>query len=638
MGGTVMKGKSFMKRLCVILTAVMMIVSVAACGRENAPADTEDEESGESSSRDDDSEDTDPEDEESPVRIIVVGDDTVGVFISDKSCKKVFAEPGDDESEQSLKLYNEDGSVQFDFSSFSAYCLIGASKNSAGTPVSCGYEENYVTENTYFVSFTYEGLTSFFDTDSKWTFSSFNNSNGKEKEIAVIKGGDMICEAGFEEYADLIGEFMELPDPVCDWEGKYMSDGYGDVEGIADIAVTEHNALIFHCTFDGETYDYIGYEKILTDVSGGLYANAKLINGYSEYGDTTEKVSFMYSGDDAYGSGELSEELTYCLDRYNTSSGDHIYAWLNKWHHPYMAPEGFADEDPNGLLGRTDPEDETYFMPASDDYVLTFNRAYEYGYTDSLTDQYVLYSYDVNGHGIDRRYKFVFESEELAEEYYEGAKPTGSDADVRFMERCGNIIYGWENPDYMLKYFLGSSKSELFLGYHYGYAGCRYWYKWKDDDGVYTSQTYMSKPYTEEQFSLTEEDIEFWQGIEKGYHPDLDVPDAGIFTNFAADGLYLSFYGSFDDEDNWLEMGETHITGQNVVTSCFSYTWRGGEYVNLLVFNEITFTEDEAKITSYQFYLDDPADTSINFDNFKKKTPDKIFTHVYDLTVTYEDY
>ena len=228
-----MKGKSFLKRLGVILTAVMMIVSVAACGRENAPADAEDEESGESSSGDDDSEDTDPEDEESPVRIIVVGDDTVGVFISDKSCKKVFAEPGDDESEQSLKLYNKDGSVQIDFSSFSAYCLIGASKNSAGTPVSCGYEENYVTENTYFVSFTYEGLTSFFDTDSKGTFSSFNNSNGKEKEIAVIKGGDMICEAGFEEYADLIGEFMELPDLVCDWEGKYMSDGYGDVEGIS---------------------------------------------------------------------------------------------------------------------------------------------------------------------------------------------------------------------------------------------------------------------------------------------------------------------------------------------------------------------------------------------------------------------
>ena len=42
-----MKGKSFLKRLCVILTAVMMIVSVAACGRENAPADAEDEESGE---------------------------------------------------------------------------------------------------------------------------------------------------------------------------------------------------------------------------------------------------------------------------------------------------------------------------------------------------------------------------------------------------------------------------------------------------------------------------------------------------------------------------------------------------------------------------------------------------------------
>ena len=87
-----------------------------------------------------------------------------------------------------------------------------------------------------------------------------------------------------------------------------------------------------------------------------------------------------------------------------------------------------------------------------------------------------------------------------------------------------------------------------------------------------------------------------------------------------------------DDDGNWFGgIGEMRLVGKKFVASAYSYVWNGEEYVCLLTFTEIEFSEETATLKGYVFEIDSPDDTTINFDTYSSNTPDKSYVLNYDM-------
>ncbi len=136
-----------------------------------------------------------------------------------------------------------------------------------------------------------------------------------------------------------------------------------------------------------EEEQYIALEEVLGDEEDYFYADAKILNQSENTGEGDYTyVNIQYSRRKDY-DGTYEHGLSYNTDTY-TASGSSNYksCSLDKFTPWFVKPDDYKDEDQEGLMSRKDPDDDKYFKPETDDYILATNA---YG---SSTAGYEYYS------------------------------------------------------------------------------------------------------------------------------------------------------------------------------------------------------------------------------------------------------
>lgn len=565
--------------------------------------------------------------------IYKVGSDLIAFALKGGFCKELMPKGEWEESDTRFTLRNGDYSTQAQFSTFYTDCWWrkGEESNNAGT----GYDRAKVTENVYFAAISYPGICDVLNFSGELTLESFNNrSGGENKTIAVIDGSKAVKSVDEVEFVDEVAQLLNVGTPECNWAGTYKTDRYGDAKGYVEVTVTEHGGIVLDCSLDLDDRTYVGFEKLPDgwehDDPDYVYRHFQLLNGYGN--NESKRVDFQYTWR-SWTNGDTEDSLTWTYDEW-TADGASNYrsASMDRFEERHVAPADYRDEDYNGYIARKDPEDETFFKPLSDDYIITLSI--NTTMSDMPCDVYNLYCFDANGFALaDFKCKYVFKDNADAKKYYDESKKKYGD--YYNYDLCDSIVYYSYKQDSDETYRTTTAKFQVMMqsGYEW-YVNCNYNYGRKRDDGTYYGLMYVSKPYTEKEYKFGLTDQLYWEDIPADYYYSIENPDAYVYLGMDSYSTYFNFSGYVDDKRNNMESPEEiHINGRSVVGAKLSRKTETatGKRFYLLTFAEIECGDTEVQVTEYMFKLSDMYDTSINFDNYKSKTPDLTLTQRYAL-------
>ncbi|MBR5789329.1 MAG: hypothetical protein IKX99_04425 [Lachnospiraceae bacterium] len=614
--------KKFYKSLVSLVICITLMLSLTACGGKGGSSG-----SGGDGTPGNADNITDTKDIAS---ILILSDDTVGFYLNTSECEKLISPDGNNETEYRISLRSEDWNVQATFSSFYAGVSYKIDDDNWGNASSI-YNAAYVSKSEYIVMITEPGLAARFKDITNWRVTAYKTSDSDEKEIATPK--NIVKEAGLADFADLMAKVMGAGELKGNWAGTYTTDGYGDYTGSIVVEVTEHNALYIKVNMDGlNEMEFIALEEVQGDEPDYFFADAKILN-QAEGGF---HVNIQYSKR-SWDDGDVEEGLSFNTDDYSSSSSDsYKSASLEKFKPWFVKPDNYKDEDPNGTFARKDDKDGEYFVPTTDDYLI-FTSGYKYTRADVEHIQYMIYSFDINGHVADVKKKCICASEADANKLYADVQQYPSRGVKYYL--VGTILY--EITDHDDDYYVNvvtENKMDILMrsAYQQLYYDCNYLYR-LDADGNIEYAVYLSKPYTQNEINISSDDTGLYKlaSMRKfvgsfsidGFHPELNV----YITDYNI-GAY--FGGPIDNNRNYMENpGELRINGRNIVGSQIRnvYDYNTDSYTLYIFFTEIEVSDDKAKAIQYMYKLSDPNDTSINFDTYKNFTPEKTFTVEYSM-------
>ena len=448
--------------------------------------------------------------------------------------------------------------------------------------------------------------------------------------LARGKVSDILKTVTDSEFSAKLSELQmtrQGQNPVkADWAGKYIS-GYNSPASYLEVEVSKTDMIHFHLVMKDAEYDWFAEESYFdkTEYDDTKYISASC-SVYDQHGSSEASMSF--NSNDRYPNRASIEVTIY--------TGDYTRIYFDRfggvWH---AAPADFEDRDVKGLMSDSVFDDDC-FKPATDDYMLQVwgGTAMSGLYTGSdeyeCENRYALYSYDENRYAIQYVEKYILKSESDAQAAYSKIMAEMSDytRSIYTYVQKGRNIYLIHNIKNSYSYAkIGQLDAvygdDWYLNCHYIYTG--------DDNEAYYTYLYLSKPFTEEEYSLSLEQMLYWKAMdwilpciddpnyslrvevnelrtrfepERESYNDGDAPQMSTF-----DDRYLRFHGA---------------TAEGIRIYYSEYEFTGTVYVR-----EYAFGPEEITVTEYQYNFTDPDSLDITLDNYKTKTADAVITHTF---------
>ncbi len=559
--------------------------------------------------------------------IYKVGSDKLAFLVKGDCCKDVA--PRDEYTDGTASLWlacGDDWETQCSFYSFNAN--VGYNKNGEWTGFSSEYKSGIIaSEDMYFVEINNPGICNEVKLSGSYELRYIpnNGENSEKNKVASGKISDILREVSDDDFPELRNSIYMSATPLsaakADWAGKYLADYWSDTQGYVKIEVSEKGLLHFHTIFGGEEKDFYGEER---DYDKASYDYGDYESAQCEISGNSTSTSFRLSKE---AGGEASVSFNH--SDYGEGKNVHISADLTRidslWR---QKPDGYDDTDRYGKISDTQPGDAQYFAPITDDYIIRYSNTYsmsadEVSYPCSYS---TLYSFDANGFSIDSKIRYLFESEDAASKVFATLK---SD-EYSTYDLSGKAIYYHSN--YQNYYY--DNKIDV-ASYNYWYVGCNYIYDRYVNDSEYYSYSYLSVPFTEEDFGVTIDDVIFWRGIKSGDHYSFDTQGAFLYTYVGDDGISLNIYeDSYGENAMSSYLGYLRFHGRSAEAINYNTYWDDStnDYLPSVVVKELSFTEEEASVTEYTYRVESYADCEVTLDNYKTNTPDKTLTHRFDMT------
>ncbi len=648
-----------------MLMIVVMCFALCACGNSSKSPDSGKEEKAGSSSedkRDDDSGNSDSNGYEGNNGDFGSGDDHSGDNVQDDYYGPNFVggyevavyRAGDDTILAELisdSIYNNDDSYYFlEFTDGNDEVLGAVSLNSHYSSVSRTVIEHDGDHRT--VTFTdienlggNEGTDAVFGdhrmliTMSKpgaWDeipdFTGCSYELRRDSDVlARGKAADIMKNISPDELSSMMRDLQMSrvgQNPVqADWTGKYIS-GYNSPAAYLEVEVSKTDIISFHLVTKDAEYDWFAEESYFdkSEYDGTHYISASCYVT-DRYGSSIANMSFN-SHDGSYGDATIDMSCNF--------GEEYVRLYFSKfnglWH---TQPADFEDKDTMGLMSDS-VFDADCFKPATDDYMLQvtggtiMSGLYAGSSEYECENIYVLYSYDSNGNAVQYVDKYVLSSEDKAQEAYHKITD-GVDfsyATVSYVQSGRNVykVHDVSNDYYITKQERFSSEygDSLYLNCHYIYP------KKYDDISVYYRYMYLSKPFTEAEYSMSLRQMLYWKAMDWNL-PCIDDPDYSLRaevnelrTEFSVD------HDDYTDEEPYMKGFQDGYlrfhggTAEGISVSYYEYENRGTVLVH-----EYTFGAEEITVTEYQYSFTDPKTQDITLDNYKTKTADAVITHTF---------
>ncbi len=546
------------------------------------------------------------------ISIYKVGDDKLVFIVEGDACEGVapIDEYTDGKDSFFCWLDANGDSSQANLGTF--WANVGHMKGDEWVSYSNDYNTGIISKkNVYYAEVSQPGLCneiSFADTYEFWLRSQ---SGSDDKLIGEGKTSDLVKSISEEELTEIRNNLYEIVEPSkaaeADWAGIYMTDSWSDVQGMVEVSVTEKGLLHFHTTFGDTEEDYFleefMYDKASYDYGDYIEAQCQSQNPY---------LSFHYSQSE----GQSPYLSFHRDDPYLDVSMEKFALW-------HEAPADYDDSDRFGLISQKDPEDGTYFKPATDDYILRYQDPY--GCWDGSDTRPAvcinLYSFDVNGMQCDVKYKYIFENETDAKACYDYVTKNNSYS----CNLAGNVMYASYDDNWF------EEKMRL-LPYDW-YIDCHYIYNYISDESK--DYYYVSKPISKQEYSVSLEDVLFWRNVPEGNHYSFESKDVTMSMNVDKDSVDLYVY-DYRDYDNAMnsDTGYIRFHGRSAesITYRESYDNATGGYRYFTYVKEFTFDESVCTVNEFRYPLDDPKDPKVTLDNYKTQTPSREMTYTFDMT------
>ena len=618
------------KLTALALIMCLMLLFTTACGKGNSAAGggANQGENPEATATTETAKDTPKVSSKNPINIYTIGTDTVVVVVKSDECKKLAAKGEHEESDNRMSLHDEEWAFQIGLSTFYANLSYKESDDN-WVNIDSGYEKSILSDDYYLVSFRAENLVDRVPTSGEFTLTAYTVNDGKETEVARADIAKSVQAIDNMQFANLVGEVLKPGKPEGAWDGMFMTDSYSDVSCKAEIKVLDSNAIYIKTDFRGKEEEFVAVEEELEgNDETYFHSNAKLINGPT--GSSTW-FNIQYSKND-YGDGDVWESISFGYDDYDKNISMH--ADLKKFKPWHVADADYKDEDTVGKISKKDPQDDTYFKPETDDYIIQANY-YEQFTSDGLPGEYyTLYSFDSLGRTVQNVSKSVLASEADAKKLYEDRTKYGNESPNYI--QAGNVVYCVHNAKDEVVY--SHSKWEAVNQFSTWTLGNHYAYGYKREDGSYYSQCYISKPFTEADYNLTTDDVLFYNSVQNKNYRNKDFPEATLYLSVNDTYFSIDAYGDVDAKGrSFYYPGNIKVNGKKVVGVCPAeiYNYDTYDYTKYIMFTEYNFDEHESTIKQYYFKTDDFFTNDYTFDNYTSKTPDEMLSGRYDMDNPY---
>ena len=567
------------------------------------------------------------------VNIYTVGEDILAVAVQSALCMNLLPKNENEASDIELHIssaYNESGYSMFQLTmnTYYPYIYYYETAGGEGQHVSGFFDsDSHAVEDGYFALIYEKGLVSKLKLEGPFTLFEFKNGEGTE--VASFAASEVVKTLSLEELIDKGAQILHKEKPLGNFEGTYLSDSYS-TEHIANatVKVTEHNGVYFKGKVDGEDIELIGFEDYEPEYQQSDYNYSRIRALNTPEGITYELAWYRYYQNEV----EYDEGMSLNYDDYSGSETIYYGISLHPFKERWVAPTDYEDKDRTGNLSVKDPQDNTYFSPESDDYVLLVRPTYNYD--ESTVDFYTLSSFNEIGFMIGEKYKFRCASEAEAKVFYDARIADPYD-DYEY-HQAGNVVYSERTKSPGLA--SQSKKDTINYTTSYLYKNVSYLYGWYDDDAKrYSTEMFLSKPYTDEDVRLSVDDSVYWQGVPEsrgGYYKSTDGGDARLMVYMAEEYAFPSF-GFTGEAFPSNTFATIRFTGREVVAVSFAYEWTESGEMYYYDFMEIKFEEGKAVATQYRFPAGADlfsAKCEVTLDNFRTKTPLSTVTKTFDLT------
>ncbi len=482
-----------------------------------------------------------------------------------------------------------------------------------------------IGQKVFFVSMTAEGAWSRIP-ELKGNYELRRD----EKILARGKVADVLKTVSAEDLAKVeesIHMNRTAQKPVeADWAGEYIS-GYGSVPSHLNIEVSETGIIHFHLLVRDTVYEWYGEETGFeaTDYDGitYYYANSSVYEGYNNiagFSLSTDGHNPEYANISMYSYMEGLDSINFTR-------------FAGAWH---TAPAGHEDKDLTGLLDES-ALDADCFKPVTDDYILSVHGGVSSG--TYMGSQYVeasrvyeLFSYDENRYAVQYVEKVELDSEEAAKAAYNKIVTNLDDYYKKIYKYYQQDKFVYQIQDVSTNFYYGKN---AWLDSRFGdnwYLNCHY-VKSDDFTDKYYYCAYMSKPFTEDEFSMSLEKMLYWKGMD--YELDcIDDPNYYLRPEvneyrtqfFVSTREYLDYdtptmNGSVDNYVRYHEDGAEGV--------CVYYSdWEGYGKVYI---HEYEFGKEEIKVTEYQYFFSEPGSCDVTINNYRDRTADATFTHTFKV-------
>ncbi|MCR5310423.1 MAG: hypothetical protein K6E32_03250 [Lachnospiraceae bacterium] len=564
--------------------------------------------------------------------IYKVGSDILAFVVKSKECEKLLPKSEYEESDWHMSIRSDDWNSQIGMASFYANVGFKTEGSDEWYNASSDYQRNYLDKDTYFAFIYDAGICDKIKLLGDLRLSVYRNSDNGETDIVTIDSSKAVKEVSFSEFGEIYGAVCKIEKPKGNWAGTYLTDGYGDYTGTIEVDVSDSGIIHIVVKLEGEEKEFIATEEAYDSGDPNyFYADAKIINKSDR---DTKYSNIQFSSRIDY-NGEVEEGLSYNTDDYSSQQSQYKSCSLDKFKEYHVAPANYEDKDLGGKILRKDPDDKDYFTPKTDDYIIVGNYMQEYSSIGvSSYDSYRLYSFDSLGRTVQIADKYIFVSAEEAQKFYDEYNKYPSESSKYTL--CGTILYRTYDP--VKGYVYSNTKMDSFSsGYGYGwYYDVHYINEYKDDNGNYKHQMYISKPYTRENFNVTPEDVAYWNDdTKRGSHRSTLYKNSSLYTYMDSSygNFSINLEGYTDDQGNSpIAMKEIRLAGKSLVGFGISNKYINNQSCYVLAFTEIEFTDTVANSTQYCFIVDDPFSMDYTFDNYKSKTPDFVYKNTFDMT------
>ncbi len=407
------------------------------------------------------------------------------------------------------------------------------------------------------------------------------------------------------------------------WDGTYAIDySYRQNNGYMIANVTPEGLIHFKVAINDMTFEYDTEESNFDEATYvyGTYisADAKPVDRDRAGGD----VSFAYKNDPD------GVSIKFRLSDYDKDLYlDEEFKLFTPWH---TAPADYEDKDVDGFISALDISTEP-FKPVTDNYSVSYYSSdwLFFSGNDIKCETYTLKSYDVNNHVIQTVKCYVLESEGVATAALNAYQNAPYEGEKYFAK--GNMFFQEYNPENYYIYTKYDAIRDVevddwYVGKHWAYNS-------NYNEGYFKYYLYVNKPITEDEYSLSLDDMLYWNSKVRGPHRSKDRENNTLVCQISKDDLNLRQSGWTDIPDmQYWDPGYMRFHGRTLESCCYESVYVGdGKYDKYVVFSEFEFGSEEAVVTNYFFMVQDFLNHGLTMDNYKSKAAEVETTQHYDL-------